>query len=105
MRGRAEAAAITAGALLVALALFALFLLANGLDPLAVYAVLWLGGLCPIAGKGAGARTAGVHEKFSDWNKKSGGNNSGSKKSFIERSHNIFFFEPHKKSADNGRNN
>jgi len=44
MRGRAEAAAITAGALLAALALFALFLRANGLDPLAVYAVLWLGG-------------------------------------------------------------
>ena len=44
MRERAEAAAITAGALLAALALFALFLLANGRDPLAVYAVLWLGG-------------------------------------------------------------
>ena len=44
MRGRAEAAAITAGALLAALALFALFLLANGLDPRAVYSVLWLGG-------------------------------------------------------------
>lgn len=44
MRGRAEAAAITAGALLAALVLFALFLFANGLDPRAVYAVLWLGG-------------------------------------------------------------
>ena len=44
MRGRAETAVITAGALLAALALFALFLLANGLDPVAVYAVLWLGG-------------------------------------------------------------
>ncbi len=44
MRGRIEAAAITAGALVAALTLFALFLLANGLDPLAVYAVLWLGG-------------------------------------------------------------
>ena len=44
MRERAEAAAITAGALLAALVLFALFLLVNGRDPLAVYAVLWLGG-------------------------------------------------------------
>ena len=44
MSGRAEPAAITAGALLAALVLFALFLLANGLDPLAVYSVLWLGG-------------------------------------------------------------
>lgn len=44
MQERAEAAAITAGAVLAALALFALFLLANGRDPLAVYAVLWLGG-------------------------------------------------------------
>ena len=44
MRERAEAAAITAGALLAALALFALFLLSNGRDPAAVYAVLWLGG-------------------------------------------------------------
>ena len=44
MRARAETAAITSGALLAALALFALFLLANGLDPRAVYAVLWLGG-------------------------------------------------------------
>ncbi len=44
MRARAEAAAITAGAIAVALAIFALFLFANGLDPLAVYAVLWLGG-------------------------------------------------------------
>ncbi len=44
MRERAEAAAITAGALFAALALFALFLAANGLNPLAVYAVLWLGG-------------------------------------------------------------
>ena len=44
MRARAETAAITAGALAAALALFALFLLANGLDPLSVYAVLWLGG-------------------------------------------------------------
>ena len=44
MSGRAETAAITAGALLAALVLFALFLLANGLDPLAVYSVLWLGG-------------------------------------------------------------
>lgn len=44
MRARAEAAAITAGAIAVALAIFALFLFANGLDPMAVYAVLWLGG-------------------------------------------------------------
>lgn len=44
MRARAEAAAITACAILVALALFAMFLLVNDLDPLAVYAVLWLGG-------------------------------------------------------------
>jgi ABC-type uncharacterized transport system permease subunit len=44
MRARAEAAVITAGAIAAALAVFALFLLANGLDPLAVYAVLWLGG-------------------------------------------------------------
>jgi simple sugar transport system permease protein len=44
MRARAEAAAVTAGAIAVALAIFALFLFANGLDPLAVYAVLWLGG-------------------------------------------------------------
>ena len=44
MQERAEAAVITAGAVLAALALFALFLLANGRDPLAVYAVLWLGG-------------------------------------------------------------
>ena len=44
MRARAETAVITAGAIAVALAIFALFLLANGLDPLAVYTVLWLGG-------------------------------------------------------------
>ena len=44
MRARVEAAAITAGAIALALAIFALLLLANRLDPLAVYAVLWLGG-------------------------------------------------------------
>lgn len=44
MPARAEAAVITAGAIAVALAIFALFLLANGLDPFDVYAVLWLGG-------------------------------------------------------------
>jgi general nucleoside transport system permease protein len=44
MRARAETAVITAGAIAVAIVLFALFLLGNGLDPLAVYAVLWLGG-------------------------------------------------------------
>jgi len=44
MRARAEPAVITAGAIAVALAIFALFLLANGLNPFAVYAVLWLGG-------------------------------------------------------------
>lgn len=44
MRARAETALITAGALALAFALFGLFLLANGLNPLEVYAVLWLGG-------------------------------------------------------------
>lgn len=44
MRGRAEAAVITAGAMVLALAIFAVFLLANRLDPVAVYSVLWLGG-------------------------------------------------------------
>jgi len=44
MRARAEAAVITAGAIAVALAIFALFLLANGRNPLAVYSVMWLGG-------------------------------------------------------------
>jgi ABC-type uncharacterized transport system permease subunit len=44
MQERAEAALITAGALALAFALFGLFLLANRLNPLDVYAVLWLGG-------------------------------------------------------------
>lgn len=44
MRARAETALITAGALALAFALFGLFLLANRLNPLEVYAVLWLGG-------------------------------------------------------------
>lgn len=44
MRGRAETALITLGAMAAAFALFGLFLLANGLSPLHVYAVLWLGG-------------------------------------------------------------
>jgi general nucleoside transport system permease protein len=44
MRSRAETALITAGALALAFALFGLFLLANRLNPLEVYAVLWLGG-------------------------------------------------------------
>ena len=44
MRARAEAALLTSGAVAAAFALFGLFLLANGLDPLEVYAVLWLGG-------------------------------------------------------------
>lgn len=44
MQGRAETALITAGALALAFALFGLFLLANRLNPLEVYAVLWLGG-------------------------------------------------------------
>ena len=44
MRARAETALITTGALALAFALFGLFLLANRLNPLEVYAVLWLGG-------------------------------------------------------------
>jgi len=44
MGPRLEAAVITAGAIGLALVLFGMFLAANGLDPLAVYAVLWLGG-------------------------------------------------------------
>jgi simple sugar transport system permease protein len=44
MRARAETALITAGALALAFALFGLFLRANRLNPLEVYAVLWLGG-------------------------------------------------------------
>lgn len=44
MRAHAETALITAGALALAFALFAAFLLANRLNPLEVYAVLWLGG-------------------------------------------------------------
>ncbi|MDO8299560.1 ABC transporter permease [Lacisediminimonas sp.] len=44
MRSRAEPVVITLAALALALALFALFLMANRLDPWAVYSVLWLGG-------------------------------------------------------------
>jgi simple sugar transport system permease protein len=44
MRARVETALITAGALALAFALFGLFLLANRLNPLEVYAILWLGG-------------------------------------------------------------